>query len=121
MPTLIAFIIFFAVLVLIEHFWRKRLQGEEEVKISETPGRKIDFWGRVIISVSTIIMLIFVFSLEGIEPIKWFFAVYFLLLYGFQAFMEWKYLKDSKEYIATLAALAVGLIFVFNIEAILNL
>lgn len=121
MPVVFAFIILFAVIVLIDHFWKKRLRGDVKVKISETPGRKIDFWGRVIISVSTIIMLIFVFSLEGIEPIKWFFAVYFLLLYGFQAFMEWKYLKDSKEYIATLAALAVALIFVFNIEAILNL
>ncbi|UTR12649.1 DUF4181 domain-containing protein [Evansella sp. LMS18] len=121
MTTVFVFIFLFAVIVLIEHFWKKRLRGDEEVKISDTPGRKMDFWGRVIISVSCIIMLIFVFSLEGTEPIKWFFAVYFLLLYGFQAFMEWKYLKGSKEYIATLTVLAVGLIFVFNIEAILNL
>ncbi|MFD6442726.1 DUF4181 domain-containing protein [Peribacillus sp. NPDC060186] len=35
---------------------------------------------------------------------------------GFQLFMEWKYLKTSKEYVITLTYLLLALVFFYNVD-----
>ncbi|MFC0418506.1 DUF4181 domain-containing protein [Cytobacillus solani] len=53
--------------------------------------------------------------------LKWFWIVYLTFLSGSQSFMEWKYIKNSKQYITTLIFLILGLIIIYNIEHIFSI
>lgn len=95
-----------------------KLLGVEKKRISETPGRKIDAWGRGIILVIFLTTLFFS-NKQNIDlfEMKWFWLGYFILLYGFQVFVEWKYIKNSKQYLASFIMLissVVLLILAFN-------
>ncbi len=84
-------------------------------KISETTGKKVDRWGRVIILVFYLGALPFVVT-KDVNVIKWYFALYLLFAMGFQSIMEWKYLKNSKQYITTLILLMLSEAILINIE-----
>lgn len=92
-----------------------KLFGVEKKKISETPGKKIDRWGRGIILAIFLCGLPFVIEAE-VYVIKWFWISYFIILMGFQLILEWKYLRTSNQYVATLIFLLVGLVIIYNIE-----
>ncbi|RDW20194.1 hypothetical protein CWR48_05670 [Oceanobacillus arenosus] len=97
-----------------------KLLGIEKKKISETPGKKVDRWGRGIILVIFLSTLPIVVTMDT-NIIKWYWTVYLALLLGFQSFLEWKYLKKSKQYIATLIFLTFGVIIMSNIEYLISL
>lgn len=78
-----------------------KLLGVEKKNISETPARRIDRRGRGVILVIVLLTLPVIIT-KDVHIIKWYWIVYFLLLFGFQAFLEWKYLKETKQYITTL-------------------
>ncbi|MED3966001.1 DUF4181 domain-containing protein [Niallia taxi] len=81
-----------------------KLLGVEKKEVSETSGKKIDQWGRRIIMIlflSTIPIYTF-YALKDTTFIKWYWILYLTALLGFQSVMEWKYLKNSKQYLATL-------------------
>ena len=92
-----------------------KLLGVEKKKISETSAKSIDRWGRGIILVIALLTLPFIIT-KDVNIIKWYWIAYFLLLLGFQSFLEWKYLKESKQYVTTLTFLILGVIFMYNIE-----
>jgi len=80
-----------------------KLLGVEKKKVSETKGKNADIWGRVIIILLIIGTLPFTYqsdsSLRGI--------VYLFVIFGFDAFMEWKYIKESKQYIGSLIFMVI--------------
>lgn len=88
-----------------------KLLGVEKKRISETPGRKVDAWGRGIILVIFLSIMIFsnTQSIDLLE-MKWFWVGFFIVLFGFQVFMEWKYLKNSKQYLASLIILILDVV-----------
>ena len=92
-----------------------RLLGVKKKKISETSGKRVDRWGRVIILVICLSTLPFVVTMDT-SIIKWYWIFYFILLLGFQSFMEWKYLRKSKQYVTTLIFLLIGVTFMYNLE-----
>ncbi|MEJ8767213.1 MULTISPECIES: DUF4181 domain-containing protein [Oceanobacillus] len=47
---------------------------------------------------------------------KGFFILYMIILIDFQAFLEWKYLKNSKQYITTVIILVLAVLFIYNLE-----
>lgn len=47
---------------------------------------------------------------------KGFFILYMIILIDFQAFLEWKYLKNSKQYITTVVILVLAVLFIYNLE-----
>ena len=108
-------IIVFAVLVFLLDKIVNKLLGIEKKKISETSGRKIDRWGRGIILVIVLCTLPFVIT-QDTNVIKWYWMLYLLLLFGFQSILEWKYVKDSKQYVTTLIFLMLSVIILYNIE-----
>lgn len=73
----------------------------EKVKISETEGKNINRWGRGIILVVALVMLPFVIS-ASFWQMLWFWIIYYSVLSFFDAFLQWKYARESKEYIMTL-------------------
>ncbi len=111
-------LVFIPVLLLLGFFLEKginKLIGVEKKKISETSAKSINRWGRGIILVISLSTLPFVMTMD-INIIKWYWIAYFVILFGFQSFLEWKYLKESKQYITTLIFLIAGVIFMYNIE-----
>lgn len=112
------FVIIFIILsVFIERVIRKRL-GVEKQRISETAGKNVDRWGRGIILVTFLATLPYFIEKED-EIVKWYWIFYYVILMGFQALIQWKYLKNSKEYIITLIFLVLGIIFLFSVDSVL--
>ena len=96
-----------------------KLFGVEKKRISETSGKNIDRWGNGIILVIFLCTLPFVIE-KDINVMKWYWILYFILSLGFQSVMEWKYLKNSKQYVTTLIFLMLSVIIMFNIEYFVN-
>ena len=90
----------FIVFYVLELLFRKWLKVEKE-KITDPRGKKIDRWGRGIILVIVLCFIPFMFSGTG-ERILWFWMIYLTALNGFQAFLEWRYIKGSRLYLVTL-------------------
>lgn len=105
----------FIVLFFVEKGVNKIL-GVEEMKISETPGKNVDRWGRGIILVSFLITLWFVITINSDIITKLYWMTYLALLTGFQAILEFVFFKESKQYISTIIILILGLILLYNIE-----
>jgi Domain of unknown function (DUF4181) len=115
MGLLVFIIILFILFFLLEKVVNKLL-GVKRQKISETPGKKIDRWGRGITTVILICIAIPYFIINSNISWKWYFILLLIFTLGFQAILEWKYIKNSRQYASTLITLIVGLIFMFNIE-----
>lgn len=114
MKFIAAFIVFAIVVWVIERVATKLLRVEKR-KISDTPGKKIDQWGRGIIVVIFLGTCAFVLDQDE-SVIRVFWIFYFILLFGFEAFMKWKFLKNSKQYVVTLILLMVSLAFVLSVN-----
>lgn len=92
-----------------------RLLGVEKKKISGSSGKKVDQWGRGIISVIFLCTLPYFITKDN-YALKWYWILFFTTSMGFQTILEWKYLKNSRQYITTLIFLIVILIIMFNID-----
>lgn len=99
-------------LVLVELIIKKYILVEESNKISDTDGKSINRWVKGLLTFITLCMF-FVLDTTNINTLKWFWLIVFLVAMGQHVFMEWRYLKGSKEYIISLIKLAVGLIYIF--------
>ena len=91
---IILFLVVFLVEKMTDKFW-----GVKRKSISEPTGKRIERWGRAII--------VFIFVATSITKgssaiLEWHFILFFIALMGFQVILEWKYLKESKQYISTL-------------------
>ena len=102
---------------LIEKGILKSFVGEKK-KISETPGKSILRWGRGIILAVALCSLPF-FNAKDIN-LKWYWILYFILLYVFESVIEWKYIKNSKQYVITLFYLLLIIIIFYNIDYFIN-
>jgi hypothetical protein len=97
-----------------------KLLAVKKKKISETSGKNVDRWGRGVILVIFLCTLPFVIT-KGTNVMKWYWILYLLLLLGFQSILEWKYLKNSKQYITTLIFLMLSVSIMYNIGYFLQL
>lgn len=93
----------------------KLLGVKKKEKISETSGKNINRWGRSIIFVICASSLLFI-PLEDSNAMKWYWMFFFIMLFGFESILEWKYLKNSKQYLSTLIALLLWILVFYNID-----
>lgn len=107
----------FCIVVIISFFLLEKmvnkLLGVKKKKISETSGKKVDLLGRRIFLV---VFLCGIPFFVWADVMKWYWIFYLTILIGFESFLEWKYLKNSKQYITTLILLIYGLILIYNID-----
>ena len=96
-----------------------KLLGVEKRKISKTSGKNVNRWGQRIILVILLCILPFALT-KDIYVIKWFWILYTAVIWGFQAIMEWKYIKNSKQYITTIILSMFIISFLYNIEHFIN-
>ena len=99
-----ALIVLCSVVVLVENRVEKSLDVKRK-KISETPGKIVERWGRTIIAVIFLFSYLLALTKESDFLLKWHWFVLLVALLGFQVLLEWKYLKNSKQYISTLIRL----------------
>jgi len=52
---------------------------------------------------------------------KWYLLLLFTLSFGFQAILEGKFLKGSKQYASTVMFLILGVLSIYHMEKIFNL
>ncbi|KMY44371.1 hypothetical protein AC622_09010 [Bacillus sp. FJAT-27916] len=97
MRLVIILIILFFIILLIEKTIDKLL-GVKRKNIAKTNGKKVDQWGRAII---VVIYLVYIVSRAAVTT-EWHFILFLLTLMGYQAILEWKYLRGSKQYLSTL-------------------
>ncbi len=103
--------------VLFELLLQKTLRGKE--KINDTSAERIYRWGRVIIGVVYLAILPFTYQTD--ELLKWSLILFVITLFGFKAILEWKYLKNSKDYLATGISLVLGVLVLYNLSTLLNI
>ncbi|MBB6451714.1 hypothetical protein HNQ94_000135 [Salirhabdus euzebyi] len=92
---------------------RKLLIGEEKKNILETTGKNIYRLGMGILGLVGILTVIFALDLSDDNSMKWFWSIFITLTLGFQSFMDWKFQKNSKEYIVPLIILVLGIVYIF--------
>lgn len=113
------FIAFFVALFILLFLLDKiliKLFGIKKKKIADTPGKKIDFWGRIIILIIVLVPLWYVFSLDSDFILKLYFMFQFTLIFGFQAITQFIYMKETKQHITTIFYLIMILVLFYNIE-----
>ena len=113
-------IIIFILVFLLEKIINKLLGIDKTKKISETSGRSVDRWGRGIILVILLCLIPFFITKEG-SIMKWYFILQLISSLGFQSILEWKYLKNSKQYVSTVIILILGVVCIYHIENIIKL
>ena len=105
--------IFIVISILLLEKIINKLLGVEKKKISETAGKKADLWGRRVIFVIILCNLPFIES--GTDFAKWYMGFYIVLLFGLEAILEWKYIKNSKQYLTTIIILLYILFFLYTV------
>ncbi len=114
MKFLVFIIGLFILFILLEKIINKLLKVEKK-KISETSGKKVDQWGRGIILVIFLCTLPYFITKDN-DVLKWYWILFSTTSMGFQTILEWKYLKNSRQYVTTLIFLIVTFIVMLNIE-----
>lgn len=92
-----------------------KLLGVEKRQISETPGENVNRWGSRIILVILLCTTPFV-NMNDPNDVRWYLGLNSVLSLGFQAFLEWKYIKNSKQYVATIIFLLFFFVIILNVE-----
>lgn len=105
--------VLFAFAHLILRVW---IVGTERKELPDE-GKEISTWGKIIIALICIITCIVIIVVDGPEgtAMKWFWMLLIIIASGFQSFIDWKYLKSSKQYMVSLIALLIGVFLVYFI------
>ncbi|WP_258000291.1 DUF4181 domain-containing protein [Bacillus sp. Marseille-P3661] len=114
------FIIVLTILIILLEKGLNKLLSVQKKKVSETPGKRFDQWGRGIILLLFLCTLPFFIMVET-SFMKWYWILYLIVLLGFQSILEWKYLKNSKQYVVSLIILIIFVIILYNIEYFISI
>jgi hypothetical protein len=110
-------IILIIVWVLFEFLLQKTFRGKE--KVTDTSGERTYRLGRIIIGIIFLVIFLFVFQTPNL--LKWALILFIITLLGFKAIMELKFLTKSKDYIATIISLIIGVVVLYNLDYLLNM
>ncbi|WP_430168667.1 DUF4181 domain-containing protein [Peribacillus psychrosaccharolyticus] len=112
------FIVFILAVFLLFFFLEKAIRkwlGIHKVKISDKSYKKKDLTGRILIAVVLLCTLPYALTKDG-NVQQLYFIFYLIVLLGFQTYLQWRYLKNSKEYILTLILLFLSVLLLYNIQ-----
>ncbi|WP_345240357.1 DUF4181 domain-containing protein [Pontibacillus salipaludis] len=114
----IALLLVLSILVFMVEKITNKILRVEKVKLSETSGKNIDRFGRGVILLIFVTTLWFVLKNDSTMITKLYFMTYITFLFGFQAIMEFIFIKGSKQYISTVVLLVITLIIMYNLTEI---
>ena len=110
-----SFLIIIVLLILVVVLVGKMIDtflGIKRKQLSETPGKRIDRWGKTII---LFIFLVLNVISESDALKMWSLLLFLPTLLVFEVILEWKYVKESKQYIATLINSTITIIFLIGV------
>jgi|AraplaMF_Col_mLB_1032019.scaffolds.fasta_scaffold05845_4 Domain of unknown function (DUF4181) len=112
MVVTIAFIVI--ILSLTNWILKKWVTDMKNEELSDE-GKKVNRWVKIILSTICVISVVFFLNLEILDSdaMKWFWMIVILAAVGSESFIEWKYLKGSKQYLISLIVLFLGEILVY--------
>ncbi|WP_425353896.1 DUF4181 domain-containing protein [Cohnella thailandensis] len=99
------------ILALIQIPLKKYLFAGKSEETSDTDVRKINWWLRGILVIITLSIYLFVLDTTDDSKNKWFWLITFLIGRGLDVFIEWKYLKGSKDFLISLILLIIGIVY----------
>lgn len=101
-------------IVLALEFGLKKWLRIEKVNLAETEGKNINHWGKGIILAAALCLLPFVIGGDRWQML-WFWVSYLSVLSLFEAFLQWKYARETKAYVLTLVLWPITLTALFTI------
>jgi Domain of unknown function (DUF4181) len=84
--------------------------GKVKITLPEE-GKDINLYGKIVLGimgVSSFLIILFLFGIQSVQ-MKWFWIIYIVLVYGFQSFIEWRFLREEKSYIVSLIVMFIGI------------
>jgi dolichyl-phosphate-mannose--protein O-mannosyl transferase len=111
---MVEFLITLIALFVLFFFVEKRL-GIKRENISGSPGKTVERRGRTIILVLYAAAYLFALIMGSDILLQWLWPLLFIGLMGFQAIVEWKYLRESKQYLSTVigSVIIMSILFTF--------
>ena len=104
--TFIATVIALIILLFVVEKITNKMLSIERKKLSETAGRRIDRWGRLILLVTILVSLWL--SVDSSDTIQMLYLLITLaLIFGYQAVMEFIFIRNSRQYIGPTILLVV--------------
>ena len=95
---------------------RKWIVGPNKNELPDE-GRKFDRWGRltlmVIVGIPLFVLIWLNTKDQYSEVIKVLWRITVVMAGGFQLFVDWKYLKGTREYLVSLIVLIEGIVLVY--------
>ncbi|GIO36345.1 hypothetical protein J41TS12_12060 [Paenibacillus antibioticophila] len=82
----------------------------ERGELSEE-GKERNIWGKIILSISGVIGFLLVNFLAGAESeiMKWYWLLLLIISGGFQAWLDWTYRRQTREYLVSMIVLILGI------------
>lgn len=114
------FILVLSIIAVLLNWIITKATGVKRQSLSDTAGKRVDSWRRGIILVILLFTLIPLLTNEA-SDLKMFWMIYLVILLGSEAFLEWKYLQNSKQYLSTLVFLVLGIILIYKMESVIQL
>ena len=115
---LLVFIGLLILLFLVDKISNKIL-GIEKKKVSETSGKNVDRWGSIAILILFLITKWFGITNDSDTLRMSYWMICLAFLFGFQAIMEYIFIKESRQYISTTILLIIILFIVYNLDIFL--
>lgn len=84
---------------LLEKLLRKKLHIPNKNRFIYKPVNAIHKWGEIIITIIYLIASFVLIATMNYINLGYFMFVFFIVLHMFRTFMEWKFDKESKEYV----------------------
>lgn len=111
----IVIVIALLILLIVVEKIANKILSVEKIKMSETSGKIINRWGQTILFIIFLVQLWLMVDSSDMQRM-FYFTIYLALLFGYQALMEFIFIKKSKQYISTAILLSIVLIII-NLES----
>jgi hypothetical protein len=94
------FILFIIFNIIVEKVAKKILRIEKKMDVGQS-AKKVDRWGKTLLLIPLLITLIYM-HYNNILGNLWFGILFIVVIFGYQSIIEWKFLKNSKQYLLTI-------------------
>lgn len=85
----------------------KLIVGHQKHKIVDK-GKKVAIIGRTFLLILAFITIFYVLEPGESQAYKWSLLLFVVLVYGFEAMIDWKYLRNTNQYMVSLILLVVA-------------
>jgi len=102
----IATVIGLVILLIVVEKVSNKMLSVEKIRLSETPGKRINRGGQFVLFVIFLILLWFMTDVSD-SLRMYYFLINLVLIYGYQSVMEFIFIKNSKQYLSTTILLII--------------